>query len=252
LSPHAERLFWRIVVKADDYGLYFGATKIVKSNCLPLLADAIKDITFEKWMSELEAAKQIFRYTSKTDGKVYLKVTNWEEHQQTRATKPKFPLPEDDEIICKQLLSDDNGCSSRSAGAPHTAYRIPNNELRITDTEDEGYGEFKNVLLTGAEISKLQADVPSWQQYIEDLSAYMASKGAKYKSHYATIRQWASRDKKEGKQRAAPPKETPYERKKRVLEEQIRTELEAQGHGDNGGNKTAGAGDSRLLPGGKA
>jgi len=65
------------------------------------------------------------------------------------------------------------------------------------------YGEYKNVLLTDEEYAKLQAlfpvDLPA---RIERLSEYIASKGAKYKSHYATIRAWANRD---GKQQPARP-----------------------------------------------
>lgn len=60
------------------------------------------------------------------------------------------------------------------------------------------YGEYKNVLLTDDELAKLREQFPhDWAARIERLSEYIASKGAKYKSHYATIRSWASRDKKQ-------------------------------------------------------
>jgi hypothetical protein len=164
-----------------------------------LLADVIKDAQIESWLAELEQAKQIFRYKSKTDDKVYLKLTNWEDHQQTRATKPKYPQPEDDEIICNQLISTDNNCSSRACAR---RIRIPNTN---TDNVKKTYGEFNNVLLTDIEISRLQEDIPNYQQYIQDLSEYIESKGVKYLSHYATIRQWYSRDKKQGKVRIEKP-----------------------------------------------
>lgn len=56
------------------------------------------------------------------------------------------------------------------------------------------HGEYGNVLLTDEELEKLQAEYPDWQERIERLSSYIASKGAKYKSHYATIRNWARKD----------------------------------------------------------
>ena len=56
------------------------------------------------------------------------------------------------------------------------------------------HGEYKNVLLTDEELDKLQAEFPDWQDRIERLSAYVASTGKKYKSHYATIRNWAQKD----------------------------------------------------------
>ena len=56
------------------------------------------------------------------------------------------------------------------------------------------YGEYKNVLLTDDEIEKLKDEYPDWQERIERLSCYVASTGKKYKSHYATIRNWARKD----------------------------------------------------------
>lgn len=56
------------------------------------------------------------------------------------------------------------------------------------------YGEYKNVLLTDEELEKLKDKFPDWQDRIERLSLYIESKGAKYKSHYATILSWARRD----------------------------------------------------------
>lgn len=57
------------------------------------------------------------------------------------------------------------------------------------------HGEFQNVLLTEDELAKLKEKFPStWEQKIENLSQYIASKGKNYKSHYATILNWARRD----------------------------------------------------------
>ena len=58
------------------------------------------------------------------------------------------------------------------------------------------YGEYKNVLLTDDELGKLKEEYPDWQDRIERLSSYVASTGKSYKSHYATIRNWARNDKK--------------------------------------------------------
>lgn len=58
----------------------------------------------------------------------------------------------------------------------------------------ERYGEYNNVRLTAEELEKLKATYPDWEERIERLSSYMASKGDHYKSHYATIRNWANKD----------------------------------------------------------
>jgi hypothetical protein len=57
------------------------------------------------------------------------------------------------------------------------------------------YGLLQNVRLTDEEHSKLMDRFGSKVgERINNLSTYIASKGDKYKSHYATILQWAERD----------------------------------------------------------
>ena len=51
------------------------------------------------------------------------------------------------------------------------------------------YGELQNVKLTDEEYLKIKER--NLLPYIEKLSSYIASKGKKYKSHYATILTWA-------------------------------------------------------------
>jgi len=70
----------------------------------------------------------------------------------------------------------------------------------VTDTEKpkkevkHKYGEYNNVLLTDDELQKLKTEYSDYQKKIENLSSYVASTGKSYKSHYATIRNWARRD----------------------------------------------------------
>jgi hypothetical protein len=67
------------------------------------------------------------------------------------------------------------------------------------------YGEYKNVLLTDDEMEKLKAEYPDYLDRIERLSSYVASTGKSYKSHYATIRNWARKDaEKPGRKEMVP------------------------------------------------
>ena len=63
------------------------------------------------------------------------------------------------------------------------------------------YGEFKNVKLTDEEYKKLEEK--NLLPYIEKLSSYMASKGKRYKSQYATILNWSRKEVK-GKEEIIP------------------------------------------------
>lgn len=65
------------------------------------------------------------------------------------------------------------------------------------------YGEYGNVLLTDDELDKLKNEYSDWEDRIERLSSYVASTGKSYKSHYATIRNWARKDKEQTKGAAA-------------------------------------------------
>lgn len=57
------------------------------------------------------------------------------------------------------------------------------------------YGEYSNVLLSDTDLAKLKSEFPNdWEERIERLSAYIASTGKSYKSHLATIRNWARRN----------------------------------------------------------
>lgn len=59
------------------------------------------------------------------------------------------------------------------------------------------YGSYNNVLLSDEDMDKLKDEFPTdYEARIERLSEYIASKGAKYKNHLATIRSWARKEKK--------------------------------------------------------
>ena len=74
-----------------------------------------------------------------------------------------------------------------------------NNEQRRVEKKREEkkiYGEFNNVHITDSELAKLKKKFgeENTKKKIESLSGYIASKGKKYNSHYATIITWAQKD----------------------------------------------------------
>jgi hypothetical protein len=81
--------------------------------------------------------------------------------------------------------------------------RIPSNTIkgkeRILNNKEiykEKYGELSNVLLTTEEYQKLKDRFNGeTEERINRLSTYIASKGDKYKSHYATLLSWSQKDK---------------------------------------------------------
>ena len=70
------------------------------------------------------------------------------------------------------------------------------------------YGSKNNVFLTDEEFAKLHERFLDADQKIENLSLGIASKGYKYKDHYATILNWARHDAE--KQTQQKPQETSF------------------------------------------
>ena len=84
-------------------------------------------------------------------------------------------------------------------------YSIEENSIEENNKKEiykERYGEFNNVTLTEEEYHKLEQ--ANLLPYIEKLSSYIASKGKRYKSHYATILNWSRGDKNNKKEQPLP------------------------------------------------
>ena len=106
LSMGAEVLFYHLIVKADDYGVYFGNEQIIRSTCYPLKTDEIKLKQVESWLNELVSAGLVNAYIAE-DGKKYIQFAKWAKHQQIRAKRSKYPIMDDS---CNQLIADDCKC----------------------------------------------------------------------------------------------------------------------------------------------
>ena len=111
LSQLAEITFYRLIVNCDDYGRLDARPKMLKAKLFPLKEYSEESII--SWIRELEKAKLITLY--RVDGKYYLQMNTWEEHQQVRNHKSKYPAPDSNncnqlqsiDINCNQLISDD-------------------------------------------------------------------------------------------------------------------------------------------------
>ena len=87
--------------------------------------------------------------------------------------------------------------------ATKTPNKRPNTKTNTnTNINKKTYGECANVYLTDEEHFKIVND--GLTGLIDELSFYIASKGDKYKSHYAVIKQWAMRRKREQAEKEKP------------------------------------------------
>ncbi len=217
LSPEEERLFYRLIVNCEDYGRMEARPEIIRAKCFPLLVDKITVKDIENWLSKLVEVGLIEIYEN--HNKRYLQYLTWGDHQQIRASKPKYPGPDEDDSIqisfdinCNQEnkktnLPGDIICNQVKTDVPEAPYirkdRI--SKKRITSTEES---EIKNkylsfVYLTNDEYQRLITDYgeTDTRKYIESLDDYIGQIGekkarVKYSSHYHTIKNWMRRDDK--------------------------------------------------------
>ena len=114
LTPFQETVFVRLMVNCDDFGRFDGRPKVISSMLFPLRDISTDDII--EALNAMQAADLVILYT--VDGRPFVQMKTWEKHQQTRATKSKYPSPDDadceqlqsNDINCNQLQSDDSKC----------------------------------------------------------------------------------------------------------------------------------------------
>jgi len=93
LSPHAERFFTRLWMKADDHGLFYASYKELKLNLFPF-NDGIKEAEIIKCLEECRK-ELIIIYEH--EGIKYLQIKDFK--QRPDKSKPKYPLPNENELI---------------------------------------------------------------------------------------------------------------------------------------------------------
>jgi hypothetical protein len=89
LSYEAEVFFVRLMMKADDYGRFYGNPKLLKSNLFPHRVDFIKDAQILKWKQECVSLGLVNQYSF--NDKDYIEITDF--RQRLRLMVSKFPVP---------------------------------------------------------------------------------------------------------------------------------------------------------------
>jgi len=148
LSPEAEIFFVRLIMKADDYGCYYGNPKLLNSALFPLKDYDRSEVC--KWRDECANAKIIILY--EVEQKQYIKIVDF--GQRLRLMKSKFPQLEDNGQTVDGHLSDN--------GRPETK----RNEVETKRKEGEDSLSFLGI---DKSVEKLLAD-EYWHHSINHLT----------------------------------------------------------------------------------
>ena len=184
LSWFDEVLFYRLIVNCDDYGRFDGRPAIIKNRLFPLKENlTIKAVSDA--INRLASAELITLYMF--EGKPYLYLPTWNEHQTIRAKKSKFPSPDDgvktSESICKQMQADVPVIQSNTKSNPN-----PNTE----GARALPLGEYGWVKLTGSQYNKLVEDLGEAEadrciRVVDELAQQTGNKN-KWKDWNLTVR----------------------------------------------------------------
>ena len=192
LSWFEEVLFYRLIVICDDFGRYDGRTKIIKGSCFPLKDVTEKDI--DKALDKLSAVGLVRVY--KAQGRPYLQLVTWAEHQRIRNQKSKYPEYTCD---CELLLSNDSKGQQKEA-SDNKCVRNPIQSESKSESNTDICSEQKAAaeppvitlsLNTGEEYPVTQRDVVGWMelypavdvmQCLRNMKGWLMSNPAKRKT----------------------------------------------------------------------
>lgn len=132
LSPMEEIFFYRLIVNCDDYGRLDARPQILRAKCFPLKIDQVKDSDVNAWTEALVKAGLIITYT--VNDILYLQMATWRKHQQVRASKSKYPAPDES---CNQLISDEINGNHPNTNVPVTRNRIRESESKNICASDD-------------------------------------------------------------------------------------------------------------------
>ena len=132
LSWMEEVFFYRLIVNCDDFGRFDARPAILKARLMPLKSITEKQVL--DILNKLETAGIALLY--EYDGNPYLQLLSWENHQNVRTKRSKYPphnILHVNELVlfCKQMISDANKC------APNPIQSYPNPILSESVSKSE-------------------------------------------------------------------------------------------------------------------
>jgi hypothetical protein len=183
MSQTAQLLYFHLAMRADDDGFIGNPKKI--SRIIGSNDDDMKVLFAKRFLLSFDTGVIVIKH--------------WKIHnyiQKDRYTETKY-IEEKSQIVEKQ-----NGSYTeciQTVSSLDTQVRLGKSKVRLgkdsIETEKSSYGEFQNVQLSDDERTKLIEALNQTvvDTLISELDCYIESTGKKYKSHYATLQNWARR-----------------------------------------------------------
>jgi len=166
ISIHAERLFIRLIMKADDYGNYPSNVKIIRAGLFPLLLDQVREADISRFLLELQEAGLVRFYNG--EGKEYINILNFKQRlDKARRKYPPEPFSTDSVDMDNEFPAEDETKRSRNRNETETETDVEGTRVRSATTS--GNKVLKKIFPSDLD-AKFQG-ILSDQQYCESIEA---------------------------------------------------------------------------------
>lgn len=154
LSWFEEVLFYRLIVNCDDFGRFDGRPAIIKNRLFPL-KESLTTKAVSEAVNTLVTAGMVALY--EFEGKPYLYLPSWNDHQNVRAKRSKFPEP------CGNVNASASICKQMNTNAP------------VIQSESESISESEKETLS---IESVKKSAPRFTPpTVETVAAYCRERG---------------------------------------------------------------------------
>ncbi len=195
---HTEQIFFiGIISNCDDEGRILAESPYLRSRIF--IYQDIELLAIDNMLSKFKDTNRNF-YLYNVNGSHYVYLKTWNKYQKPEHASPStLPPPPNQSVNDSENQSVNDSppsiveCSIVKGSIVECSGKTPK--------QKKSYGEFNNVLLTDGEKGKLieRFGEQDFKYRVEKLSTGIESKGYKYKSHYATILNWARKDEEDKK-----------------------------------------------------
>lgn len=195
LSWFEEVVWYRLIVNCDDFGRFDGRPAIIKNRLFPL-KDSITLKAVSAAINKLVSFGMVALY--EFEGKPYLYLPSWNEHQTPRATKSKYPAPENgviaSENICNQMNADE--CNGNQMNADV-------HDIRIRYSYSDSINESKGTRFAPPTLDEVRAyceerkngiDAQHFIDYYKS-QKWQKANGRPLSDWKAAVRTWERREK---------------------------------------------------------
>jgi len=186
MPQSSQLLYFHLAMRADDDGFISNPRRIMKM--IGSNDDDFKVLLLKRFLLNFESGVCVIKHW------LIHNLVRGDRYTPTQYIREKQMLIIDDKTK-KYSLNNGSQLVIPNDNQRMTQDRLGEDSIDKIKEEKDIYGEFENVKLKKEEHQKLVENIGenNTKVIIEELSSYMASKGKRYSSHYATLLNWARR-----------------------------------------------------------